>query len=219
MNEFEKALLHYYSPEQLSVIQKVKVGIAGAGGLGSNIAMCLTRSGFRNLEVIDSDVVEMKNLNRQFYFLADVGLPKVEALAERLKKINPGLAVKTEKVRFTRENISGYFQDRDIIFEAFDNVVSKTMLLEFFGDSEKLLILGNGMAGFGNQNEIKIKKIKKNIYMVGDGVTSVGNNNPPLAPRVTACASLMASVGLEETFFNFEFSLEPERVIRKLRLS
>jgi len=202
MNEFEKALLSYYSPKQLSVIQKTKIGIAGAGGLGSNIAVCLARSGFMDFEIIDPDLVDMKNLNRQYYFLSDIGQPKVEAILKRLKKINPDITVKTETIYLSRKNIMNYFSNRDVIFEAFDNVESKTLLLESFGNSNKLLIFGNGMAGISNQSEIKIKKIRENIFIVGDGATCVGPKTPPLAPRVTACAAMMASCALEQILSN-----------------
>lgn len=202
MNDFEKSLGNYYSTEQLSLIQKTKIGIAGAGGLGSNIAVCLVRSGFRDFEIIDFDIVAIKNLNRQYYFLEDVGKPKVNALAERLKNINPDIIIKIERVRLGEENISSYFRDRDIIFEAFDEAGSKAWLLEQFGNDGKLLIFGSGLAGFGNQLEIKTRKIKNYIYIVGDGVTCVESDNPPLAPRVTACASLMASIAVEAILNN-----------------
>jgi len=201
MNDFEKALSLYYSPGQLLTIQKTRVGIAGAGGLGSNIAVCLARSGFKDFEIIDFDLVAVKNLNRQYYFLEDVGKPKVEVITERLKNINPDLFVKTSKIKIDGSNIAGLFGDRDIIFEAFDGAGSKALLLEHFGNSNKLLIFGSGMAGISNQREIKIKNIKENIIVVGDGLTDI-KDAPPLAPRVTACASLMAACALEATLKN-----------------
>jgi len=201
MNEFEQALTNYFSPEQLAKIQKTKVGIAGCGGLGSNIAVCLVRSGFKDFELMDFDVVETKNLNRQYYFLDEVGLPKVDALTARLLKINPDLKIKKVNAKLSIENIISYFKDRDIVFEAFDNIPSKKLIMETWGNTEKLLIFGCGMAGIANQPEIKIKKIKNNIYMVGDGTTCVGPENPPLAPRVSVCAGLMASIALERVKF------------------
>ncbi|KAF0134725.1 MAG: thiamine biosynthesis protein ThiF family 2 [Candidatus Saganbacteria bacterium] len=202
MNDFEQALTNYFLPEQLAKIEKTKIGIAGCGGLGSNIVVCLVRSGFKNFELMDFDVVETKNLNRQYYYLDEVGQSKVDVLSTRLLKINPDLKIKKVKAQLSDENIASYFQDRDIIFEAFDNVPSKKLIMETFGNTNKLLIFGCGMAGITNQSEIKIKKIKNNIYMVGDGVTCVGPENPPLAPRVFACASLMASAALEAVLYN-----------------
>lgn len=80
MNIFEQGLLKYLKPEQLGLIQSKKVGIGGAGGLGSNCAMILVRSGFKNLEIIDHDIIYPSNLNRQQYYSAEVGLPKVQQL-------------------------------------------------------------------------------------------------------------------------------------------
>ena len=62
MNIFEQGLLKYLKPEQLALIQSKKIGIGGAGGLGSNCAMMLVRSGFKNLEIIDQDVIDASNL-------------------------------------------------------------------------------------------------------------------------------------------------------------
>lgn len=196
MNKFESALTAYYSKEQLLKIQKTKIGIAGAGGLGSNIAVCLARCGFRDFEIVDLDRIEAKNLNRQYYFLDEIGFAKVKIISDRLKRINSDIRAVTYEVRLNHENISNYFQDRDIIFEAFDNVDSKKILLETFGNSNKTLIFGNGMAGIKNK-ELKIRKLRGNIHIVGDQETHVGKIEPPLAPRVTACAAMMASVALE----------------------
>lgn len=201
MNKFEDAISGYYTADQLSKVQSAKIGIAGAGGLGSNIAVCLARCGFKDFEIVDFDRIEAKNLNRQYYFLDEIGFAKVKAISDRLKRINPGIRAKNHKVRLTRKNITSYFQDRDIIFEAFDDAGSKMILLEAFGNSDKALIFGNGMAGIKNK-ALKIRKIKKNIYIVGDHETPVGKNNPPLAPRVTACAAMMASVALENILLN-----------------
>jgi sulfur carrier protein ThiS adenylyltransferase len=197
MIDFEQALSGYFSPEQLARVRRTRVGLAGAGGLGSNIAVCLVRSGFRDFEIVDFDLIEMKNLNRQYYFLDEVGQPKAATLAARLNKINPRASVRARQVRLHAGNINDYFQDRDIIFEAFDGAGSKALLLESFAESGKLLVFGNGLAGLSNENEIKIKKVRQNIFMVGDGVSGVGSDKPPLAPRVVACASLMAACALE----------------------
>src|SRR5580704_15932635 len=89
MNLFEQGLLKYLKPEQLTLIQSKKIGIGGAGGLGSNCAMMLVRTGFKHLEIIDQDVIDASNLNRQQYFPDEIGLPKVDTLKKRLLDINP----------------------------------------------------------------------------------------------------------------------------------
>ena len=65
----------------------MRIGIAGAGGLGSNVAVNLVRTGVKKLKIVDFDVVDESNLNRQFYFMDQVGRPKVEALRENLLRI------------------------------------------------------------------------------------------------------------------------------------
>jgi sulfur carrier protein ThiS adenylyltransferase len=195
-NKFEEGLLRYLTVEQLEKIQRTKIGIAGVGGLGSNIANALVRTGFVDFEIVDVDLIEASNLNRQNYYYSEIGQAKVAVTAKRLQQINPDVCVKSTQTKLSKENIKEYFSDRDILFEAFDKVESKTLLLESFGNSGKLLVSGNGMSGIVGE-EIKIRKINEKLYLVGDGVTEVGQDNPPLAPRVMACASLMASVAVE----------------------
>src|SRR5476649_2700716 len=99
MNIFEQGLLKYLKPEQLALIQSKKVGIGGAGGLGSNCAMVLVRSGFKNLEIIDQDLIDASNLNRQQYYTSEIGLPKVEMLKKRLLDINPDANILTHQAK------------------------------------------------------------------------------------------------------------------------
>ncbi|MEI7942148.1 MAG: sulfur carrier protein ThiS adenylyltransferase ThiF [Candidatus Riflemargulisbacteria bacterium] len=195
-NLFEEGLLRYLTVEQLGKIQRTKIGIAGVGGLGSNIAHALVRTGFVDFEIVDIDYIDASNLNRQNYYYDEVGQSKVEVTAKRLQQINPDVQVKLAQIKLNKENIKEYFSDSDILFEAFDKVESKILLLESFGNSGKLLISGNGMSGVVGE-VIKVRQLSENLYLVGDGVTEVGQDNPPLAPRVIACASLMASVAVE----------------------
>ncbi len=209
MNPFETAVSAYYTPQQWRRIQQTRIGIAGAGGLGSNIAVALVRSGFKYLEIADFDVVEAKNLNRQFYFLNEIGRFKVEVLSERLKAINPAVEIATHRTRLTPSNIARHFESADCVCEAFDGPEAKQMFLEAFLASGKFLVMGSGMAGIRNQTAISIRKLKENLHIVGDGITAVGPENPPCAPRVSACAGLMASVLLEHVCREAEDRREP----------
>ena len=78
-----------------SILKDYTVGIAGAGGLGSNVAMALTRTGVGNLIIADFDRVSESNLNRQFYFKHQVGFKKVDVLKTNLLSINPDLNITT----------------------------------------------------------------------------------------------------------------------------
>src|SRR5512133_1850392 len=80
-------------PGTTELLQHCSVGIAGCGGLGSNAAVALARAGVGTLIIADHDVVEASNLNRQHYFVQDIGLKKIDALSAHLKNINPDIEI------------------------------------------------------------------------------------------------------------------------------
>jgi sulfur carrier protein ThiS adenylyltransferase len=193
MNIFENALLRYLKPEQLAAIQETKIGIGGAGGLGSNIAVILSRTGFRHFEIIDKDVVDASNLNRQNYSLADIGKPKVECLKQTLLAINPDIQLTAHQKEWTKETASALFKDCDIMVEAFDKPAFKLDFVEYYRTRTSYVISGNGMAGLNVSTELSIRKIG-NVFIVGDGTTDIADGHPPLAPRVIECAAKMAQI-------------------------
>lgn len=194
MNQFEEALTRYISPENLAKIQQVKVGIAGAGGLGSNCALLLVRSGFRQFKIADFDVVDYSNLNRQFYFLEQAGRPKLDMLKENLIAINPAVHIELLPERVEAANVAGLFTDCDVVVEAFDRPEYKKLLVENYLGSGKLLVAASGLAGWGNSDRIKVHKVKDNFYLIGDLVTGIGPGCPPLAPCVMIAAAKQADV-------------------------
>ncbi len=198
MSAFEEGIKKYFSDEQLVKIRRTKIGIAGCGGLGSNISAALVRCGFADFEIIDHDVVEASNLNRQNYFLDDIGMSKTEATAKRLISINPDLSISAKKLFLDQNNIAAQFKDRDIVFEALDSAEAKKLFLETFGNTKKLVIMGSGMSGISNEKPIAVRTARENVYIVGDEESDISSGLPPLAPRVIACAAMMAGVALEK---------------------
>ncbi|MHB9155594.1 MAG: sulfur carrier protein ThiS adenylyltransferase ThiF [Endomicrobiales bacterium] len=192
MNEFERALLRYFSEEQLARIQKVRVGIAGAGGLGSNCAWNLARCGFRRFVLCDFDAVELSNLNRQFYFADQAGLPKVEALAANLRRINADAEITPRRQRLTGENAGKAFAGCDAVVEAFDNAPDKKMLAEAYACSGKFYVSASGLAGWGNSDAIVVRKVNESFCLVGDGESAVSPQRPPCSPRVNVAAAKQA---------------------------
>lgn len=194
--EIYAALNERHSPEIQAVLSAGNVAIAGLGGLGSNVAYSLTRIGVGHLHLIDFDVVDVTNLNRQQYFMEHVGMYKTEALKSLLMKINPYIEIKTDCVRVTEENIKDLFCDNDIVCEAFDNPDAKALLvngiMEYF--PEKKLVSASGMAGFGSSNSIVTRRITKNFYLCGDRVTAPSYGNGLMAPRVAVCAAHEANM-------------------------
>lgn len=198
LNQFEQGLLKYLSEEQLKKIQSVRIGIGGAGGLGSNCAMMLVRTGFKHIRLIDQDVIDESNLNRQQYFLDEVGMDKVMVMRKRLLAVNPELDISAYKVKWTPETGQEHFNDCRFIIEAFDHADWKYKFAEFYSDRAEAVISGVGMAGLLEKKPIEVKRIG-NIYIVGDRCTDSALGHPPMAPRVTMCAAKMAEIVLDLT--------------------
>ena len=110
MDAFRQDLIEKLGEAKLAKIEKARIGIAGAGGLGSNCAACLVRVGFRHFTIVDFDGVDPSNLDRQFYFEDQVGMKKVEALRANLLRINPGLELQMLPVKLEPANIPEIFR-------------------------------------------------------------------------------------------------------------
>lgn len=203
--EINAALQKGLMQAQQDTLQKASVAVVGLGGLGSNIAVALARLGVGHLYLYDFDKVELSNLNRQYYFLNDIGQYKADALASHLRQINPYADLHAQTVKVTPENIPELLGDCDIICEALDAAESKAMLVNSVLStwSDKKLVVGSGIAGFGAAKEIITKRINKNFYLCGDGHSDF-HNLPLCGARVALCAAQQALIvariilGLEE---------------------
>lgn len=144
-----------------------------------------------HLHLIDFDVVDITNLNRQQYFIGQLGMYKTDALKSLLEQINPYLDIRTDCIRVTRENLRELFADAPIVCEAFDDPVAKAMLvngiLEYF--PEKKLVSATGMTGADSSNTITTRRVMKNFYLCGDAVSEPSYGNGLMAPRVAICAA------------------------------
>ena len=118
-------------------LKKAKVCILGLGGLGSNVAILLARSGIGYLKLVDFDIVEASNLNRQQYRISHIGMKKTEAIKTIIKEINPFVEIEVLNKKIDRENILSIVGDVEIVVEAFDVAETKAMAIE------ELLINGN----------------------------------------------------------------------------
>ena len=182
----------YLTPEERAALESVRVGIAGAGGLGSNCAMHLVRSGVRHITIVDFDVVNESNLNRQFFFRDQIGQKKVEAVKENLLRIEPDADIRAVDMRLDVSSAREIFADCGIVVEAFDAVGAKVMLVSAFASSGKKLVTASGLAGWGRSNAMKVRKMG-NIVAIGDGETSVGDGAAPVSPRVGIAAAMQAN--------------------------
>jgi sulfur carrier protein ThiS adenylyltransferase len=196
MGNFIDFLKEKLGAEYIKKAQAVKVGIAGCGGLGGNCAFNLARSGIVKLKLVDFDIVEAANLNRQFFFCDQIGMPKPNALAENLKKINPAMKLDIVNKRIDAVNIQDIFSDCEIIVEALDKAQEKAMLVEKLLEGAKLIVSASGVAGFGNSDRIKVCRLKDNLVVIGDLATGI-DIAAPLSPMVNIAAAKQADVVIE----------------------
>ena len=195
----EQAFDARFPLEMKEKLRNAKVAIAGLGGLGSNIAVMLARSGVGQLRMIDFDVVDVTNLNRQVYTIPHVGKYKTEALEEILMQINPYLDYEFRQEKVTMENIRELFSGYPIVCEAFDRADQKAMLVQelLTQFSDTIVVSGNGMAGFGASNEIQTKQKLRRLFVCGDEKTDIADGMGLMAPRVTICAAHQANKVLQ----------------------
>ena len=194
------------SPELNAALANGCVGVAGLGGLGSNIALSLARTGVAKLVLADFDVVEPSNLNRQQYFVRHIGMKKTDALKELIAEVNPFVEVLTHDVTLTAANVAEIFAPCSVICEAFDNVAGKAMMVNEAGASlrDKKIVGASGMAGHFSSNLIKTVKFARNVYLCGDLQNAAGVGQGLMAARVAICANHEANLairllmGLEE---------------------
>ena len=189
--ELDRAFDARFPKEMQKKLRNAKIAVAGLGGLGSNIAVMLARSGVGHLLLVDYDVVDVTNLNRQMYGISHIGKPKTQALTEILYQINPYLTYESHCTKVTADNIEKLFMEFPIVCEAFDRSDQKAMLVReiLTRCPNTTLVSGNGMAGYGDANEIQTHRMMNRLYVCGDQSTDIEDGIGLMAPRVTVCAA------------------------------
>ena len=186
----QQALHKGLTPEQCQLLQEARVAVVGLGGLGSNVAMWLARLGVGHLLLYDFDKVELSNLNRQYYFLEDVGKYKAEALLAKLQQVNPYGDYQSKVARLTEANLEELLAPAHIICEALDKAEAKAMLvngvLEKFPD--KYLVAASGLAGLEDSASMMVRQITPRFYLCGDGHSDF-HELPLCGARVGLCAA------------------------------
>ncbi|MEN8136090.1 MAG: sulfur carrier protein ThiS adenylyltransferase ThiF [Thermodesulfobacteriota bacterium] len=194
-DELERLLYARHSPGVHDKVKKASVGIMGLGGLGSLVAVALARVGVGHLLLADFDVVEPSNLNRQQYFIDQIGEQKTEALKHNIARINPYLRIETIDTVLTEDSIPSLFRGVDVLAECFDGAEMKATALRCaLGPLRGYGFVGaSGMAGFEDSNMIHTRKIRDRVYLVGDGETEARPGQGLMAPRVGVAAHHQAN--------------------------
>jgi len=197
-DELESLLTARHTPGVHARVKKGLVAVAGLGGLGSAVAIALARTGVGGMILADFDVVEPSNLNRQQYFLEQTGMPKTEALAANLRRINPFVEVTTHSVEVNAGNVPALFAGADIVVEAFDRAEAKAMLIDTVLRTMPgvPVVAASGLAGFGPAARITTRCRAKDLYVVGDEVSEARPGEGLMAPRVGVAAHHQANAVL-----------------------
>ena len=172
----------------------MKVGIAGVGGIGSNVAVNLVRSGIDALKIVDFDRVEPSNLNRQFYFHDQIGRFKVEALMENLRRIRPEVRIEALVKRIVADNCLDLFSDCELIVEGFDSRADKKMLVEQLAGS-RVVVSACGIAG-SDCTTIRTRQLG-NCTIAGDFTTDC-DEAPLYVHKVATVANYMTQCILQQ---------------------
>jgi sulfur carrier protein ThiS adenylyltransferase len=196
--ELEGLLVARHGPGVHQKLKRGHVGLAGCGGLGSTLAVALARCGIGKLTLVDFDVVEPSNLNRQQYFVDQIGLPKVEALAANLRRINPYVQLDLHRLRLTKTEVPELFVECGVVAECLDHPAAKA---ELSSAMRRLLpaiplVAVSGIAGYGPASVISSHRVFGNHFLIGDRVTAAEPGRGLLAPRVTVAAGYQANVVL-----------------------
>lgn len=208
MNAFEEGLGKHISRDFAAFLGRIRIGILGAGGLGSNCAAHLVRSGFSNLVLADMDTVEASNLNRQHFTLAQIGRPKVLALRENLLAINPAARIEVHRLRLDAGNMPVLFAACDAVVEAVDDPQAKKLIVETLAPITRLLVGASGMGGFGRAGQMRARTLRPGLVIVGDHATPCAIPTPAMSPGVGMAAAMQADVVLNHFHTLYHFRRE-----------
>lgn len=196
--EMEALLSARHTPGIQRKIRASTIAILGLGGLGSAVAGALAKIGIGKMLLSDYDVVEPSNLNRQHYFVDQIGMQKTKALQENLLRMNPSISLELIEEKLTESSLPHFFSDVDVLIECFDDPIMKAatlraVLTKMIGVS---YVGSSGMAGFGENNAIITKMIRPGVFIVGDETSEAKPGMGLMAPRVGIAAHHQANQAL-----------------------
>lgn len=185
-------------PALRSRLARSHVAIVGCGGLGSNVAAMLLRSGVGELTLIDFDLVEHTNLNRQLYFADQIGRPKTEALAETLRRIVPAVRLNLVQQCVTEHDLVGIVAGAHVVIEAVDRADVKAMIANtLLREHPEIPLVGaSGLAGLDSANAVVTERMVDSYYLVGDLVSDVHLGHSLFASRVMVAAAHQAHAAI-----------------------
>jgi molybdopterin-synthase adenylyltransferase len=146
-----KRQMMLFGEEGQERLKKAHIFIAGAGGLGSPIAIYLAVAGVGTITIVDMDVVDQSNLNRQIlHFDRDIGKMKTASAEEKLRELNPDITINAIDVRIEESNAANLIGKADGIVDAMDNYPTR-YLLNDIAIAKEIPLFHGGIRGFYGQ--------------------------------------------------------------------
>lgn len=163
MNSYLEKSIGLIGKEKIDSFKDKKILVIGIGGVGGTALEGLARSGFKNFVIVDSDVVDVSNLNRQILFAQDdVGKDKVECAKKHLLKIVPDLNIECFKAKVGKEKIDSLLRIRpDFIVDAIDDVEGKLHIYEYCLNNGINFISSLGMGNRLDPEKVVITNLNK----------------------------------------------------------
>ncbi len=184
-------------------IRRARVALVGMGGLGCPAALYLAAAGVGNLTLIDDDVVSLDNLQRQIAFTSeDVGLPKVEAAAARLRALNPFVEVRPHAVRLG-DNAAALLAGHDLVLDGSDSFATR-LLVNAAAVSAGITLVSGSIGAFDGQLGVfkgHLPGLACYQCLVGEAQDRAGTSCADvgvLGPTAGIIGSLMAQEALRE---------------------
>ncbi len=149
-------ILHEVGGKGQKKLAQAKVLVIGVGGLGSPAALYLAAAGVGTLGLVDGDVVDLSNLQRQIlHSTASIGVPKVESGRQTLAALNPELTIKTYQENLSSDNVMRFLPDYDIVLDGSDNFATRFLVNDACYFAKKTLISGSIFRFEGQLTTIK----------------------------------------------------------------
>lgn len=205
-------------------LQRAKVVVIGAGGIGSYVLTQLVEAGVGNLRIVDYDIVSESNLNRQFlYHENDIGKLKINIAKERLTQINSTINIEAVMKRVDRDNINDIIADYEIVVDCVDNIETR-MLVNDACLENNLILVEAGVKGFYGF-VTSIKKDVACLSCIGYQNTSEETNIPAISSSVGLVASFQALevikiiIGSKDVLFGYLLSIDGlDNSVDKIRI-
>jgi len=165
MKEFERTSLLIGS-KSLEKIQNNHILICGVGGVGSFVLESIARLGIKKITIVDFDIVDITNINRQLYALhSTIGLRKVDVARNRVLDINPSVSIKTYFLKISSDTIDEIFSDHyDFVVDAIDDVQAKVLLIQKATSLSIPIISSMGTGNKLDPTKLKIMNLNQTSY-------------------------------------------------------